>query len=66
MAIFQDLNREGATMVMVTHEPEIAKHTDRILRFRDGALIEDHNVDEPVNARNVLAELPLEEEDIPI
>lgn len=62
MAIFQDLNQEGATIVLVTHEPEIANHTERILRFRDGHLIENQNVEEPVQAKDILAELPAEEE----
>jgi len=41
MAIFQDLNREGVTIVLVTHEPDIAQHTKRIIHFRDGLLVED-------------------------
>ena len=41
MRIFQNLNNEGATVVMVTHEDDIAKHTKRIVRFRDGEITED-------------------------
>ncbi|HEY8805943.1 MAG TPA: ABC transporter ATP-binding protein [Clostridium sp.] len=44
MKIFQKLNSEGATVVMVTHEPEIAQHTKRIVRFRDGKIISDLEV----------------------
>lgn len=44
MAIFQELHREGATIVLVTHEEEIAQHAERILRFRDGLLISDEEV----------------------
>lgn len=41
MGIFQELNREGATVVMVTHEPDIAQYTKRIVAFRDGEIIKD-------------------------
>jgi putative ABC transport system ATP-binding protein len=48
MSIFQQLNREqGITVVFVTHEPEIAAHTRRILRMRDGLLVEDEAVLQP-------------------
>lgn len=43
MRIFQELNRGGTTIVMVTHEPEVAEYTKRIVSFRDGRLIEDTN-----------------------
>ena len=41
MRIFQDLNKEGATILMVTHENDIADHTNRIVRFRDGEILSD-------------------------
>ena len=41
MRIFQDLNKEGTTIVMVTHEPEMAAYTKRIVYFRDGVLQKD-------------------------
>ncbi|MCJ7691555.1 MAG: ABC transporter ATP-binding protein [Clostridiaceae bacterium] len=44
MKIFKDLNNEGATILMVTHENEIADHTNRIIRFRDGEIISDSTV----------------------
>ena len=44
MRIFQKLNSEGATVVMVTHEAEIAQYTKRIVRFRDGKIISDLEV----------------------
>ena len=44
MKIFQDLNNEGATVIMVTHEPDIAQHTKRIVRFRDGEIVDDYQV----------------------
>ncbi|MCM0649482.1 ABC transporter ATP-binding protein [Clostridium swellfunianum] len=44
MKIFQDLNNEGATVIMVTHEPDIAQHTKRVVRFRDGEIVDDYQV----------------------
>ncbi len=57
MAIFQGLNREGATIILVTHEPEIAMHTKRIIAFRDGLLVKDEKVDNPVEATQMLEKL---------
>jgi len=51
MALFQDLNRAGKTVVIVTHEEEIARHCKRILRFRDGELVIDEKVETPIDAR---------------
>lgn len=39
MAILQELNQNGITLVMVTHEREVAEHGDRILRMRDGLVV---------------------------
>lgn len=50
MAIFQELNSGGATIVIVTHERDIALHTSRILHFRDGRLLDDEHVAEPMKA----------------
>jgi len=55
MAILQTLNRKGITIVLVTHEEDIARYTRRILRFRDGQLVEDEAVAAPIDARTVLA-----------
>lgn len=41
MDIFEDLNNEGVTIVMVTHERDIAQHTKRAVEFRDGEIISD-------------------------
>jgi putative ABC transport system ATP-binding protein len=41
MALFQELNRQGMTVVVVTHEPDVAHFARRILRFRDGKLVAD-------------------------
>jgi putative ABC transport system ATP-binding protein len=58
MALLQTLNREGMTIVVVTHEPDVAAHAGRILTFRDGRVIRDERVDAPRDATAVLAELP--------
>lgn len=41
MSIFEALNNEGATIIMVTHEQDIAMHTKRSIVFRDGMMISD-------------------------
>src|SRR5881409_2186313 len=58
MAVFQELNRSGITIVLVTHEADIADHARRVLSFRDGKLIADKLVGEPTDARRLLATLP--------
>lgn len=56
MAVFQELNREGVTIVLVTHEPDIAQHTRRIVKFRDGLLTTDELVSCPIDARDLIRE----------
>lgn len=41
MQLFVELNREGKTVILVTHEEEIAQYADRIIFIRDGAIVED-------------------------
>ena len=41
MTIFRQLNDEGTSVILVTHEPEIARYADRVIVFRDGVIIED-------------------------
>lgn len=41
MAIFQDINSQGHTIVMITHEPDIASHAKRIIHVKDGKIIKD-------------------------
>ncbi len=56
MALFQELHQQGATIVLVTHEPDIARHAQKIITVRDGVIGEEQEVDRPVDARQVLAE----------
>ncbi|MDR3130022.1 MAG: ABC transporter ATP-binding protein [Treponema sp.] len=56
MSLFQDLNRRGKTIVMVTHEPELAVYTKRIITLRDGELVSDTAVGERRNAGEDLAQ----------
>ncbi len=55
MAIFQELNSSGATIVLVTHERDIALHTSRIVLFRDGRLVGDESVPVPLDARKYVS-----------
>ena len=57
MALLQALHEEGRTIILVTHETDIARHCRRIVRFRDGKVVSDEPVAEPIDARAVLATL---------
>jgi putative ABC transport system ATP-binding protein len=54
MAIFQDLHEAGITIVMVTHEPDIAQFTRRKVQFRDGKVLQDQPIPNPPRADEVL------------
>ncbi len=59
MEIFQKLNEEGVTIVMITHEPEIAAHAKRVLHIRDGMLLEAQaSGTTPAGAAPVTGETP--------
>ncbi|OGO72751.1 MAG: macrolide ABC transporter ATP-binding protein [Chloroflexi bacterium RIFCSPLOWO2_12_FULL_71_12] len=58
LAIFQSINAEGRTVVLVTHEPDVAAHCGRIVRMRDGVIASDELVAAPHRATDALALLP--------
>ena len=62
LALLQSLNRGGLTIVLVTHEPDIAAYASRVLSFRDGRLRGDERVAEPRDAATALTTMPDEEE----
>ena len=64
IAIFQKLNREGKTIILITHELEIARHTKRIIYLKDGYITNEEIVDEPIDAVKQLKELPRLEDKI--
>jgi putative ABC transport system ATP-binding protein len=63
MSILQKLNDEGLTIVLVTHEPDIAQYAKRVITFRDGRVRRDELVAQRPSAAQVLAEMPTTEED---
>jgi putative ABC transport system ATP-binding protein len=58
MQIFQDLNEQGLTIVLVTHEPDIAQFAKRIVVFRDGKIRKDDSVEGRSHAAEVLLSMP--------
>jgi putative ABC transport system ATP-binding protein len=64
MGIFQRLNKErGITVLLITHEMDIAEYGTRIIRFRDGRIVGDNQVTRRRNAVDELAALPPPEPD---
>jgi putative ABC transport system ATP-binding protein len=65
MAIFQQLNRDkGITLIVVTHDPEIATYARRTLLFKDGRLQKDERVEHPRDAAEDLRAVPEEAADV--
>jgi putative ABC transport system ATP-binding protein len=64
MEIFQRLNRErGITLVLVTHEPDIAQYAQRVIVFKDGKIKSDQPVPDQRDAAEELKNLPLVDDD---
>ena len=64
LALLQRLNRDGLTIVLVTHEPDVAACAKRVLTFRDGRLLSDAPVAAPVDAASAVAAF-VEDEPVP-
>ena len=63
MALFQDLNEnQGKTIVFVTHEQDIAQFSSRTITLKDGRIIKDHINENKKNAKELLAELPADDD----
>jgi len=56
MGIFQELNEQGLTVLLVTHEPDIAEHARRVVTFKDGLLLSDVSLTRRRLARDELAQ----------
>jgi len=54
LGLFQELNREGVTVVLVTHDADVGRHARRLVRFKDGCVVEDHR-QTPLDASDLLA-----------
>jgi putative ABC transport system ATP-binding protein len=62
MALFQELNKQGRTIVFVTHEPDIAAFSSRTVTLKDGRVIKDSRNENVRSAKEMLAALPLSED----
>lgn len=56
MSIFQGLNDAGKTVVLVTHEPDVAAYAKRIVRFRDGTIEQDNYINQKRISENAEVE----------
>ncbi len=66
MALLQDLNRQGITVVLVTHEHDIAEYAGRVIHFRDGRLRRDDRSPRPRDAKAELETMPPAEDEAPV
>ncbi|HPR17062.1 MAG TPA: ABC transporter ATP-binding protein [Candidatus Cloacimonadota bacterium] len=64
MSVFQRLNKEGKTIIVVTHEPDIAQFAKRNIKLRDGKIIEDVQIAVPQKADEILAALIGDEDEV--
>ena len=66
MGVFQKLNEQGITIVMVTHELDVAHYTKRMIVMRDGKVVGDSPVANRSNAENELSRLQQEQKAVQI
>ena len=60
ISIFQKLNRQGRTIVLITHDENLAEHASRIVKIMDGRLVNDKKVARPKDAAGALNDVPQE------
>lgn len=58
MVIFQELHEQGITIILVTHDPDIARHSERVISLKDGKIISDEMVQDRLDARECIAAMP--------
>lgn len=64
MTLFQELNEQGITIILVTHEPDLAQYAKRIVTLRDGLIIQDNAMKKRCNALQDLQKLLREKKEI--
>jgi putative ABC transport system ATP-binding protein len=62
MSVFQELNSQGITILLVTHEEDISRYSRRIVRLRDGQILDDSSVKNRLNAKKAMERLKEENE----
>jgi len=63
MALFQELNTKGKTIVFVTHEPDIATFSSRTITLKDGRIVKDVKNENVRSAKEVLAAMPVDKDE---
>jgi putative ABC transport system ATP-binding protein len=60
LELFDQLHREGQTIIMVTHEEDVARHTKRIISMKDGRVLSDLSVEEHIKQSHIMEDNPQE------
>jgi len=63
ISLFQELNRQGRTVVLITHDQNIAEHAGRIVQIVDGRIVNDKSVSQPKDALKALEKIDDQSED---